>query len=134
MLNLFVKYMIYGTGIDIINIVRIKKLIEKFGQKFLQRIFTENEIKNSNSSSSFYAKRFAAKEAISKALGTGIGSFVKFIDIEITNNSTGKPIVVVDDILHNKIYTLVGNYQIHISMSDEQKYATAFAVVEKVNI
>jgi holo-[acyl-carrier protein] synthase len=124
--------MIYGTGTDIVDIMRIETLIEKSGEKFLNRVFTKNEIEKSKCKSSYYAKRFAAKEAISKALGTGIGSFIQFIDIEILNNDIGRPYVVVNDILNEKILKLIGHYNIHISMSDEKKYATAFAVVEKI--
>lgn len=122
--------MITGVGTDIISIDRIEYAVEAFGTKFMQRILTLNErnylieIHNEESKIAYLAKRFAAKEAISKALGTGIGESLSFQDIEISNNALGKPIVSVSKF---------PDINIHLSLSDEKEgFAIAFAVAEKI--
>jgi len=77
-------------GIDIVEISRIEKMIEKFGNKALERFLTPNEIALLSSPAS-YAGYWAAKEAFAKALGTGIGSYCSFLDIEILKTKKGKP-------------------------------------------
>ena len=87
---------IFGIGTDIVNIKRMEKSLKKKGFKFKNRIFSQSEIdycENKKNSFSFYAKRYAAKEALSKALGTGIRKEVAFKNIEISNNSFGKPYI-----------------------------------------
>lgn len=122
--------MIIGVGTDIITIDRIEYALEAFGSKFLHRILTDKErnylieITNKENKIAFLAKRFAAKEAISKALGTGIGEDLSFQDIEVSNNMDGKPIVSVKKF---------PNVNIHLSLSDEKEgLAIAFAVAEAV--
>ena len=86
--------MIIGFGSDIIDNRRIKKTLDKFGNKFKNRCFLDSEIKKSDNryqKINSYAKRYAAKEALTKALGTGIRKGINFKDIEISNNSYGKP-------------------------------------------
>ena len=93
--------MIISTGIDIIDIRRIKKTIDKYNYRFKKRCFHYSEIKKSESrvkSIESYAKRYAAKEACAKALGTGLAKGVFWKDIEIVNDKLGKPIIK----LHNK--------------------------------
>ncbi len=122
--------MIIGIGTDIISLERIEYALEAFGGKFLQRILTEKErhyiieINNKENKVAFLAKRFAAKEAVSKALGTGIGEDLSFQDIEVSNNSEGKPLVSV-----KKFPGVI----VHLSLSDEKEgLAIAFAVAERV--
>ncbi len=122
--------MIIGIGTDIISLERIEYALEAFGGKFLQRILTEKErhyiieINNKENKVAFLAKRFAAKEAVSKALGTGIGEDLSFQDIEVSNNSEGKPLVSVKRF---------PDINIHLSLSDEKEgLAIAFAVAERV--
>lgn len=122
--------MIIGIGTDIISIGRIEYALEAYGAKFMQRILTENErnyvieIHNKENKVAYLAKRFAAKEAISKAIGTGIGEDLSFQDIEISNNSEGKPIVKI------KKYPEI---TVHLSLSDEKEgFAIAFALAEKL--
>ena len=82
--------MIIGIGNDLINIERIEKTLSKFGNRFVNRVFTDIEIKKSDNRlkrSSSYAKRFAAKEAVTKALGTGLSNGVFFKDIGIENDN-----------------------------------------------
>ena len=85
---------IFGIGTDIINIKRINNSIKKGGFNFKKKIFSDSEInycERKKNSSAFYAKRFAAKEAFAKALGTGITKGISLKDIEIYNDSSGKP-------------------------------------------
>ncbi len=121
--------MITGIGTDIITLERIEYALQAFGSKFVNRILTEKErnyyieMNNPDNKVAFLAKRFAAKEAVSKALGTGIGEELSFHDIEISNNDQGKPLVSV---------AKFPGLTIHLSLSDEKEgLAVAFAVAEK---
>ena len=122
--------MIYGNGIDIIDINRIRRVINKYGTKFKRRCFSISEIERSEkrlNSVESYAKRYAAKEACAKALGTGLARGVFWKDIEVVNNEYGKPFIKLHrrakDIL--KIMKKKSNLQIEVSLSDEKKYAIA---------
>tara|TARA_B100001248_G_scaffold255179_1_gene234579 strand:- start:212 stop:598 length:387 start_codon:yes stop_codon:yes gene_type:complete len=122
--------MIYGTGIDIIDIKRIRRVIRKYGNRFKKRCFSDNEIERSDkrlNSVESYAKRYAAKEACAKALGTGLARGVFWKDIEVVNNQYGKPFIK----LHGKAKDIFRNMdkasdtKIEVSLSDEKKYAIA---------
>jgi len=122
--------MIYGSGIDIIDIDRIRRVIDKYGNRFKKRCFSISEIERSEkrlNSVESYAKRYAAKEACSKALGTGLARGVFWKDIEVENNQYGKPFIKLHgrakEIFKNMNKT--SNAQIEISLSDEKKYAIA---------
>ena len=122
--------MITGIGTDLIEIVRIQRAIEK-NPHFMERVYTANEIaycrRKKNAWHSF-AARFAAKEAVSKALGTGIGP-VGLMEIEIVNAENGQPKVV----LHGKALQLAADrniQRVHISLSHSEAYAMATAVLE----
>ena len=132
--------MILGTGIDVVNISRIENLLEKFGEKFEKKVFTDNEIsilgKFKNKSdlhlkAKYYAKRFAAKEAFSKAVGLGIGRGIDFCDIEIVNDKNGKPEIL----LSKKAATFLQDYfkqkkfQINLSLCDEPPIAQAIVII-----
>lgn len=131
--------MIIGLGTDIVEISRIENLYRKFGQKFLLRIFTINELNASekfdvfNRKICYFAKRFAAKEAFSKAIGFGFGKYINFNDISILNiEDTGQPFLNISESAKKSIgekFTKDCIY--HISMSDEKKYATATVIIEK---
>ena len=123
---------IFGIGTDIIEINRIKKLLNKNNQ-FKKKIFSTKEIKSCESSpnvSASYSKRFAAKEAFSKALGTGIRNGISFNEISINNKKNGAPFI---ELLGNtKIITKNITKQrtkIYLSLSDEKKYAIAMVVI-----
>lgn len=128
--------MILGIGIDLVSIDRIERVEKKFNEKFLKKIFTENEVicsKEKSNQKIFLAKRFAAKEAFSKAIGLGIGRGVNFIDIETFNDEFGKPKI---KILNNKEEFLkrhfcCESFSIHLSISDEKTFASAIVVIEK---
>jgi holo-[acyl-carrier protein] synthase len=88
--------MIVGTGIDIAEVPRIRQSIERFGQRFLQRIFTPGEIRYCDSKANRYeryAARFAAKEAAMKALGTGWNHGVRWCDCEVVRMPGGRPTI-----------------------------------------
>lgn len=120
---------ILGTGIDIIEIERIKKAINK-NNKFLERIYTKKEIEyfeQKGYKAQTIAGNFAAKEAISKAFGTGIRGY-NFKDIEILRNSLGKPVVK----MYNELYELSEKLEIKgiiVSISHSKDYAVANAII-----
>ena len=125
--------MIIGIGTDIIDTRRIKNIINKYGEKFKRRCFSNNEIiksENRFKTTNSYAKRYAAKEACSKALGTGLARGVFWKDIEIKNNENGKPLIY----LHNNALKLLkemhySNINIEVSLSDEKNYAIANVII-----
>tara|TARA_Y100000590_G_C15687461_1_gene1002148 strand:- start:749 stop:1144 length:396 start_codon:yes stop_codon:yes gene_type:complete len=125
---------IFGIGTDIVNIKRMDKSLKKFGLKFKNKIFSRNEInycEKKKNPASFYAKRFAAKEAFSKALGTGIRKEVKLKNIEIFNNSQGKPFIILKGNLHNYLKKKIKakKYDIHLSLSDDKPWAQATVII-----
>ena len=122
--------MIYGNGIDIIDVNRIRRVIDKYGNRFKKRCFSIAEIERSENrlnSVESYAKRYAAKEACAKALGTGLARGVFWKDIEVKNNQYGKPFIKLhgnaNEIYKNMNITL--KTQIEVSLSDEKEYAIA---------
>lgn len=121
--------MIKGVGIDIIEIKRIKSVIEKFGDRFFQRILTDKEIEYCKSfktkSELHFAGRFASKEAYSKAIGTGISKDFGWKDIEILNDKRGKP--YINHVVKNEYSEL----KFHISISHTDEYASAVVVCEE---
>lgn len=117
-----------GLGNDIIEIGRIQRSIERHGDRFLQRIFTPNEIaycKKHSLSYRHFAGRFAAKEAIAKALGSGIGKELSWLDIEILNDIKGKPLVQLSE----KKTKHFNAHLILLSISHCKTFATAVAIV-----
>lgn len=128
--------MIIGIGTDICIIARIRNILEKYGEKFKTRCFTQNERKKCDSTKNIaacYAKRFAAKEAVSKALGTGIKNGVNWKNIEIVNRQSGKPIIYLYGKAQDKLLELTPKNmlsEIHISITDEKELAQALAVID----
>ncbi len=124
--------MIVGVGTDLICIERIKKVIER-NPRFPERVFTPEEIKYCEakaSPSQSYAVRFAAKEALMKALGTGWNGPITWLDIEVSNATSGKPEIRVANATKTLVQEL-GVSQIHVSLSHDREYACAFVVLEK---
>ena len=124
--------MIYGIGIDIIDIRRIKRVIKKYGNRFKKKCFHEHEIIKSEArfnSVESYAKRYAAKEACAKALGTGLARGVFWKDIEVRNNQYGKPYII----LHNNAKNFINqsNDKIVLSLTDEKDFAIANVIIFK---
>ncbi|WP_078543056.1 holo-ACP synthase [Litchfieldia alkalitelluris] len=118
--------MIIGIGIDIVELQRIEKIVIR-QKKFIERILTENERNHYNSligrrQIEFLAGRFAAKEAYSKAVGTGIGKDLSFLDIEVTSNEVGKPSIKIND-----------GRNVHLSISHSKEYAVAQVIIESLS-
>jgi holo-[acyl-carrier protein] synthase len=124
--------MILGTGIDIIEVARVQGSVDRFGDRFLNRVLLPDEIAYCVSHKipgPFVAARFAAKEAISKAFGTGIGAQLGWHDMEIRRKDSGEPYVV----LHGggqKLFEARQARRLHISLSHTANYAAAVAVLE----
>ena len=125
---------IFGIGTDIVNIKRLEKSLKKNGVHFKNKIFSKKEIiycEKKKNPIPFYAKRFAAKEALSKALGTGIRKGIYLKNIEISNNSLGKPSIRLSggaaNFLRKKIKTK--KYSIHLSLSDDIPWAQATVII-----
>ena len=124
--------MIFGTGLDIIEVDRIKNSIEKFSPKFEQRVFTSSEIsycKSQGDPAKHFAARFAVKEAVSKCLGTGITGALGFQDMEITNKGTGQPVLKMIG-KGKELFQTLKLKSIHISISHDRTYAIAHAIAE----
>ena len=127
---------ILGIGIDIVEIHRLKKLLLKKKNNFKNRIFTSHEIaycEKKINVANCYSKRFAAKEAFVKALGTGFRNNINFKDIEVVKNHYGKPYLLINKKVINKIKTLfkVKKFNVLLSISDETKYAIASVIISK---
>lgn len=125
--------MILGIGIDLVRIERLKKTIEKWGDSFLDRVFTKNEQEYSYSHIMPYphlAGRFGAKEAFLKAIGTGWGKGIRWKDIEIVRDENGRPRINVYGNL-NDILIKKGIKDILVSISHERDYAIAQVILIK---
>jgi len=119
----------FSIEIDIVELKRVDQIYSKYGDKFAKKILSNSELKNfqvSNDKISFLAKRFAAKEAVGKALGIGILNGILLKNIFITHDSLGKPLVKINNIKKLKLHL---DKIIHISISDEKKYAVANAII-----
>ena len=123
--------MIIGTGIDIIEIERVRMMHERFGPRFHDRVFLQGEIEyclRQADPAPHLAARFAAKEAISKALGTGIGAQLSWHDMEVQREVSGRPMAI----LHGKGTSLLqklGGMEIQLSLSHTRGQAAAMAVL-----
>lgn len=122
---------ILGVGVDLVETARIRRIYERHGEAFLTRIYTCVERDYCMALASPWASlaaRFAAKEAVSKALGTGLGAEITFTGISIVNNTRGAPSVILDEkgtvLLHS-----LGGKHIHISLTHTASLAQAFALV-----
>ena len=127
--------MIIGVGMDLVEVARVARACDRFGERFLQRVFSEEEIRYCQSFADpnpHLAARFAAKEAVSKAFGTGIGSHLGWQDIEVRRRESGQPYAV----LHGKGARLLeemGGKVVHLSLTHTESHAAAVAVIEGVS-
>ena len=127
--------MIIGIGNDIIDIRRIEKTIERFGDKFIQRIFTAVEQAKSDrraNRAASYAKRYAAKEACSKALGTGFRRGVFWRDLGVVNLAGGKPTMALTGGALERLKTITPPgmvAQIDVSITDEEEMAYVIVII-----
>jgi len=118
--------MILKTGIDLIEIGRIQAAVEKYGSRFLRRVFTEREAAESRGRAEALAIRFAAKEAAVKALGTGIGP-VSWLEVETLHHPSGEPYLV----LHGRARQIAARLGLSVwavSLSHSREMATAVVV------
>ena len=123
---------IFGNGVDIIENKRIQKSLKN--KDFLNRIFTQKEIKKSKvikKKVNYFAKRFAAKEAFSKALGTGIRKGINFKDIEVRNDSKGKPFISLKGFTKKYLLKKIKKkiYKVHLTLSDDAPWAYATVLI-----
>jgi holo-[acyl-carrier protein] synthase len=132
--------MIVGIGSDLCDIRRIQSSLDRFGDRFVQRLFTPIEQKRSeakNDRAASYAKRFAAKEACSKALGTGFHQGVFWKDLGVVNARSGKPTMHLTGNAAEHLKRLVPEGHeavIHLTLTDEVPYAQAFVIIEAVPV
>lgn len=132
--------MILGIGNDLCDIRRIEKSIERFGDRFLLRVFTEEERRKALSRAHparTFAKRFAAKEAATKALGTGFSNGVYFSDIGVVNAPSGRPTLALTGgaARHLALLTPKGfTARIDVTLTDEYPLAEAFVVISAAPI
>ncbi|QDZ06159.1 holo-ACP synthase [Sphingomonas panacisoli] len=129
--------MIIGLGSDLCNIERIQNSLDRFGERFEQRVFTETERAKGNrrpfTKAGTLAKRFAAKEAFSKAVGTGFKAGVFMKDIGVVNAPSGKPTLALTGGAKARLdaMTPAGHVaHIHITLTDDHPWAQAFVVIE----
>ena len=127
---------ILGIGTDLANIDRIGSVLERFGDRFRNRVFTEAEQRRAEArreTVATYAKRWAAKEACSKALGTGLRMGIAWRDMAVTNLPTGQPVMAVTGWAAERLaeMTPAGHEAvIHVSLTDDHPWAQAFVVIE----
>lgn len=125
--------MIYGIGTDLVEINRIEKIIDRWGDRFTDKIYSQNEIiycQNKAYPAVHYAARFAAKESFLKSLGIGLGMGVSLKDIEVINNPQGRPQLNMNERIQ-RVLEVRGVTAIHISMTHTREYAQAVIVLEK---
>jgi len=128
--------MILGIGTDLANIERIQGTLDRFGDRFRNRIFTEDEqrkAENRKDVAGTYAKRWAAKEACSKALGTGLRMGIAWKDMSVTNLPTGQPVMQVTGWAKDRLEAMTppGHEAIiHVTLTDDHPWAQAMVMIE----
>ena len=128
--------MIIGIGSDLTDIRRIAATLNRFGDRFINRIFTDTERQRSDRKAdraASYAKRFAAKEACAKALGTGLRQGVFWRDMGVVNARSGQPTLLLRGGAADRLAAVTppgGRAVIHLSLTDDHPYAQAFVVIE----
>ena len=128
--------MILGVGTDLANIERIAGTLERFGDRFRRRVFTEVELRKAarrKDEAGTLAKRWAAKEACSKALGTGLAMGISWKDMAVSNLPTGQPIMAVTGWAKERLNEMTPEGHeaiIHVTLTDDHPWAQAFVVIE----
>ena len=130
--------MILGIGNDLANIDRIGRTVERFGARFLTRVFTETEqalAERRRERIATYAKRWAAKEACSKALGTGLRMVIKWRDMGVVNLPTGQPTMALTGWAAERLAAMTPaghSPRVHLTLTDDHPWAMAVVVIEAV--
>jgi holo-[acyl-carrier protein] synthase len=128
--------MIIGLGSDLCDIRRIEQSLERFGERFTHRIFTQKERDRSDrraTRAASFAKRFAAKEACSKALGTGLAQGVFWRDMEVVNDAAGRPVLHLTGGARSRLMAMTPagcTCIVHLTLTDDYPLAQAFVVIE----
>jgi len=128
--------LIIGTGTDLANIDRIKKVLIRHGDRFRDRVFTKIEqakARRHNDEASTLAKRWAAKEACSKALGTGLRMGISWKDMAVTNIDTGQPVMTLTGWAKKRLEELTpeGHFAtLHVSLTDDHPWAHAIVIID----
>ena len=125
--------MIIGIGTDIVEVIRLQKAVERFSDRFIGRVFSENEIKYSQGKMNRFqhlAVRFGAKEALLKAMGIGLRDGILWHEIEIRNDKLGKPKIFCFGKCLEKLNELEVKH-IHVSLTHTEKYGVATVILEK---
>ncbi len=128
--------MILGVGTDLCNIERIERTLERFGDRFRNRVFTPEEqgrAERRRDVAGTYAKRWAAKEACSKALGTGLAMGISWKDMAVSNLPSGQPVMQVTGWAADRLAAMTppGHHAvIHVTLTDDHPWAQAFVVIE----
>ena len=131
--------MILGIGTDLVNIERVRKVLERFGDRFEKRVFSDLEIERSRKKydpASSYAKRWAAKEACSKALGIGLRMGISWKDMNIVNLKSGKPELIIEGKAKDFLTDMTPKGyvpKINVSLTDDYPWATAIVIIEGIN-
>jgi holo-[acyl-carrier protein] synthase len=124
--------MIVGTGVDIAEVPRIQSSIERFGERFLRRVFTDSEIHYCDSKvnrAERYAVRFAAKEAALKAIGTGLRMGISWREVEVTRLPGGRPTIAFHGVA-SQFAAKLGMKRAHLSLSHTKEHAIAYVILE----
>jgi len=129
--------MIFGVGVDLVEVSRLRETFRRFGDRFRRRIFTESEVTFCETLPDppdgragkylSYAARFAAKEAFSKALGMGLRGAIGWSEIQVNDNERMRPSISVT----GRARRFLGNRRVHVSLSHTNNYATAVVVIEE---
>ena len=125
--------MILGIGMDLCDIVRIQKAVDRWGERFAEKILVEQELKRFRAHrkpAAYLAKRFAAKEAFSKAVGRGIRYPVNWHNVSVVNAPSGKPSLQFSPALASWLKER-GVGAVHLSLTDEISMAAAYVIIEK---
>ena len=119
-----------NCGTDIVNVDRVRKSIEQYGDKFKKRVYTDEEINYCESRRmckyESYAARFAAKEAVYKAISPTSEQNGVFTEVEVLNEENGKPYIV----LHGELKKIIGDKKIEVSLSHEKEFAVAMVIID----
>ena len=130
--------MILGIGNDMIDIRRIEKSLERFGDRFRRRVFTDLELAKAarrRDEAGTLAKRWAAKEACSKALGTGLAMGISWKDMGVANRRGGQPVMVLTGWAAERLAEMTPpghDAVVHVSLTDDHPWAQAFVVIEAI--
>jgi holo-[acyl-carrier protein] synthase len=121
---------ILGIGVDVVDVKRMKTAIEAWGPALVKKMFTDTEVaycKSKKKPHEHFAARFAAKEAVSKAMETGWSGQFRWRDVEVVNEASGAPKVV----LHDYVASQLAQCKVHVSLSHTENTVVAFAIIER---